>query len=45
MVEAHSMHGRYGNSCYIFIRKLEGKRPLGSSRQRQEENIEWILKK
>jgi hypothetical protein len=45
MVEPCGMHGKYNKFMNTFIRKLEGKRPLGGSRQSQEENTEWILKK
>lgn len=36
--------GGMGNLCYTFSRELERKRPLVSSRHREEENTEWILK-
>jgi hypothetical protein len=33
------------SACKVLIGKLEGKRPVGISRYRWEDNIKWVFKK
>jgi hypothetical protein len=36
---ACSTHGEKGNACRVLVGKPEGKRPLGRTRRRWEDNI------
>jgi hypothetical protein len=39
MSGACSMHGKYKNAYKMLVRKPEGRKPLGKSRNRWEDNI------
>jgi hypothetical protein len=45
MVGLCSKHGEMRNAYKIFVRKPEGKRPLGKHRRRWEDNIRWVSEK
>jgi hypothetical protein len=39
-----STHGEARNACRVLVGKLEGKRPVGTTRRRWEDNIKMNLR-
>jgi len=42
---ARSTYGERSGACRVLVEKLEGQRPLGTSRRRWEDNIKIDLQK
>jgi hypothetical protein len=43
MGRALSMYGEWGGVCGVSVGKTKGKRPLGISRRRWEDNIKMVF--